>query len=213
VLLRRCYEPLAKITECESLLWSLVENISRTTFERTPNLESMTSYPDVVWEYSLAMERLATHARLRNWICKPGLADSLLQWSMLGLNLHHRDAYKAICSLISEIAKFPSNGEFTVFPAMERHGQNLVQQIILSMFSQAGTYSRLLRASDVLLSIRSIYKDQFMVWFPATVRTLPIPNNDQTNIISRAANAESPQVFTAVIDDLYSIFHKYQRPS
>mmetsp|Transcript_23101 Transcript_23101/g.33099 ORF Transcript_23101/g.33099 Transcript_23101/m.33099 type:complete len:595 (-) Transcript_23101:262-2046(-) len=85
-------------------LFELISELSTTVFTRLTSLEDFTQHPDVVEEYFYLIGRFMTYCP-EPLVVSP-LFRTIIQWAIVGLHIHHREANKGTLNFLENTVSF-----------------------------------------------------------------------------------------------------------
>nr|XP_010906804.1 transportin MOS14 isoform X1 [Elaeis guineensis] len=192
---------------CASYLRSLIEALFSHTTRLLKSIEEFTARPDIADDCYLLASRCIRYCP--DLFVPSSIFPSLIDCSMIGITIQHRDACKSILTFLSDVfdlancsagEKYQSIINGVILP----RGASLTRILIASL-TGALPSSRLEEVTYVLLTLTRTYGDKVLLWAKESISLIPptaITEAECSSFLKALSDAASGSDTAALTDTL-----------
>ncbi|XP_073000686.1 transportin MOS14 [Typha latifolia] len=192
---------------CATYLRSLIETLFSHTIKLLMTIQDFTARPDIADDCFLLSSRCIRYCP--DLFLPSSIFPSLIDCSMIGITIQHRDACKSILTFLSDVFDLANSSAGDKYQPLIndlilRRGANLTR-ILIASITGALPSSRIEEVSYVLLSLTRTYGVKVLDWAKESISLIPptaITEAECSSFLKALSDAASGSSSSSLTDTL-----------
>ncbi|KAJ3682345.1 hypothetical protein LUZ60_014918 [Juncus effusus] len=192
---------------CANYLRSLIDMLFGHTIKLLSTIQDFTARPDIADDCFLLASRCIRYCP--DLFVPSSVFPMLIDCSMIGITIQHRDACKSILSFLSDVVDLSNSSEGEKYKNIINNiilpRGAILTRVLIASLTGALPSSRLEEVSYVLLSLARTYGTHVLTWSTETISLIPstaVTESESTTFLKAVSDAVAGSTISSLTDRL-----------